>query len=43
VHIEQRLAESGRSPSQSDLEEMDALWEEAKRLTRTSAPATKTP
>jgi len=43
VHIEQRLAESGRSPSQSDLEEMDVLWEEAKRLTRTSAPATKTP
>ena len=38
VHIEQRLAESGRSPSQSDLREMDALWEEAKRLTRAPGP-----
>ena len=36
-HIEARLAESGRTPSQSNLEEMDALWEEAKRLAR-SAP-----
>ena len=44
VHIEKRLAESGRSPSQSDLEEMDALWEEAKRLARASGPtATGTP
>jgi MazG family protein len=32
LHIEQRLAESGRTPTQSNLEEMDALWEEAKRL-----------
>lgn len=31
-HIEQRLAESGRTPVQSNLEEMDALWDEAKRL-----------
>jgi MazG family protein len=38
VHIETRLAERGRTPSQSNLEEMDALWEEAKRLAR-SAPA----
>jgi MazG family protein len=38
VHIEQRLAESGRSPSESNLEEMDALWEEAKRLARAPAP-----
>jgi MazG family protein len=38
VHIEQRLAESGRTPAQSNLEEMDQLWEEAKRLAR-SAPA----
>ncbi|NOT34897.1 MAG: nucleoside triphosphate pyrophosphohydrolase [Candidatus Eisenbacteria bacterium] len=30
-HIEQRLAEGGRTPSQATLEEMDALWEEAKR------------
>ena len=30
-HIERRLAERGSSPTQSTLEEMDALWEEAKR------------
>jgi len=29
-HIEQRLASEGRSPAQSNLEEMDALWNEAK-------------
>jgi tetrapyrrole methylase family protein/MazG family protein/ATP diphosphatase len=29
-HIERRLAERGRSPDQSDLAEMDALWDEAK-------------
>jgi ATP diphosphatase len=29
-HIEERLAALGRSPAQSDLAEMDALWEEAK-------------
>jgi len=29
-HIEQRLAERGRKPSDATLEEMDALWEEAK-------------
>ena len=29
-HIESRLAEDGRSPAQSDLAEMDALWDEAK-------------
>ena len=39
VHIEKRLAERGRSPSQSDLEEMDALWEEAKRVLRAPGPA----
>ncbi len=31
AHIEQRLAESGRTPSQSDLDEMDRLWNEAKK------------
>lgn len=36
-HIERRLAESGRTPSQATLEEMDALWEEAKQAT--SAPS----
>jgi MazG family protein len=29
-HIEERLKERGRSPAQSTLEEMDALWQEAK-------------
>ncbi len=29
-HIEQRLASQSRSPSQSNLAEMDALWDEAK-------------
>lgn len=33
-HIERRLAEAGRTPAQSDLEEMDALWDEAKRIER---------
>ena len=29
-HIEARLEQQGRSPGQSDLEEMDGLWDEAK-------------
>lgn len=29
-HVERRLAERGRTPSQSDLAEMDGLWDEAK-------------
>ncbi len=41
-HIEKRLAERGRTPVESTLEEMDALWEEAKRLSR-STPATPAP
>ncbi len=32
--IEQALAERGRSPEQSDLEEMDALWDAAKAAER---------
>lgn len=36
-HIERRLAETGRSPSDTNLEEMDALWEEAKRLPSATA------
>jgi small GTP-binding protein len=32
LHIEQRLAENGRTPAQSTLEEMDTLWNEAKAL-----------
>ncbi len=31
-HIEQRLAGQGRAPAQSSLEEMDALWDEAKAI-----------
>jgi ATP diphosphatase len=30
THIERRLAEQGREPSRSTLEEMDAIWNEAK-------------
>jgi tetrapyrrole methylase family protein/MazG family protein/ATP diphosphatase len=32
--IEQRLAADGRNPALSDLAEMDALWDEAKRIER---------
>jgi MazG family protein len=32
AHIESRLAESGKEPKDSNLAEMDALWNEAKRL-----------
>ena len=39
LHIERRLAESGRTPLQSDLEEMDRLWDEAKRRERDALPA----
>jgi MazG family protein len=38
LHIERRLAESGRTPLQSDLEEMDRLWDEAKRLQQAELP-----
>lgn len=31
AHIEKRLAERGKSPRESGLEEMDALWNEAKK------------
>jgi len=41
-HIERRLAERGSSPTQSTLEEMDELWEEAKRtLGKRPAPDPK--
>ena len=36
-HIERRLAERGATPSEASLEEMDALWEEAKALSRRPA------
>jgi len=34
AHIEQRLAENGRKPESADLDEMEALWLEAKGLER---------
>jgi ATP diphosphatase len=34
THIEERLGERGRTPDQSDLAEMDALWNEAKAMER---------
>ncbi len=33
-HIEDRLREAGRTPADSNLEEMDALWNEAKAAER---------
>lgn len=32
AHIETRLAEAGKTPQDSSLEEMDSFWDEAKRL-----------
>ncbi len=32
--IEDALAKQGRSPSEASLEEMDALWNDAKRIER---------
>ena len=32
AHIEERLAENGKEPRDSDLQEMDTLWDEAKKL-----------
>ena len=32
AHIETRLAEHGKTPEESSLAEMDALWDEAKAL-----------
>jgi MazG family protein len=34
LHIEQRLAETGRRPAEATLDEMDLLWDEAKRKER---------
>ncbi len=38
LHIERRLAERGATPADASLEEMDALWEEAKSLSRGGRP-----
>ena len=40
-HIEARLAEQGRTPRESNLEEMDRLWDEAKVLEKSGVFATK--
>ncbi|MBH23043.1 MAG: nucleoside triphosphate pyrophosphohydrolase [Myxococcales bacterium] len=37
-HIEDRLIAQGGSPAEASLEEMDALWEEAKALERGESP-----
>jgi tetrapyrrole methylase family protein/MazG family protein len=42
-HIERRLAERGATPAEASLEEMDALWEEAKALARARAATPGTP
>ena len=42
-HVERRLAEQGRSPSQASLEEMDALWNEAKLNSSTAGSTTAPP
>ncbi|HLH50165.1 MAG TPA: nucleoside triphosphate pyrophosphohydrolase, partial [Roseiarcus sp.] len=39
AHIEARLKDAGRAPEQASLDEMDALWDEAKA--RESRPAPK--
>ncbi len=35
LHIEQRLAGMGKTPAESDLQEMDALWDEARAADKT--------
>ncbi len=42
-HIERRLAEQGRRPSDATLEELDALWEEAKRTSQRPSPTAARP
>jgi len=39
AHIESRLAEQGRTPRESDLQEMDRYWDEAKELEKHAATA----
>lgn len=40
AHVEARLRERGLSPAEAGLPEMDAYWEEAKRLERGDGPVT---
>ena len=37
-HVEERLQQEGRTLADASLEEMDALWDEAKQLERGSGP-----
>ena len=39
AHVEARLREGGRTPAEATLQEMDALWDEAKRLEREPDPS----
>ena len=43
AHIERRLAEQGRTPGESDLAEMDALWDDAKAVERQAPRAGASP
>jgi MazG family protein len=38
-HLEERLGQQGRSPRESNLAEMDALWDEAKELEKKRSPS----
>jgi len=40
-HIEAQLAARGKTPAQSDLAEMDALWDDAKALEKGLSPAVR--
>src|SRR2546428_649775 len=42
-HIERRLAERGLRPAEATLEQMDALWNEAKREAESPPPPAATP
>lgn len=41
LHIEQRLAARGKSPAESNLQEMDALWDEARAADKAPGEAIK--
>lgn len=40
-HIERRLAELGKTPAESDLAEMDAIWDEARAADKTPGAPTR--
>ncbi len=42
LHIEQRLAQMGSSPAESNLQEMDALWDEARAADKAPGEPLKT-